>query len=61
MNDFASTTNSSNGILKDNYDNSATNAMKEAIKRRKEKLIFEGGVTSNPDYNSKDVELKDDR
>ena len=56
MNNFASTENSS-AILKDNY--SGTNAMKEALKRRKQKLIEDGSVSPDDTYSSKDPEPKD--
>jgi len=53
MNDFANSQNS--GILKNDYrDEPATDAMREALKRRKQKLIDQGSVSENEDYNSKD-------
>ena len=48
MNDFASTENS--GVLKDDY--SATNALKEAIRRRKIKLIDQESAAEDPNYNA---------
>lgn len=52
-NSFSSTENGS-AILKDDYD--ATNSMKEALRRRKERLIAEGSIPANPNYSSKPIE-----
>jgi hypothetical protein len=56
MNDFASTLNS--GLLKDAYnpEKPAESDLKVALKRRKAKLIDQGSVAENPDYNSDDSE-----
>jgi len=56
MNDFQSITSGS-GILKNDY--TATNAMKEVLKRRKQKLIDQGSVAPQDEYNSKDPEEAD--
>ena len=56
MNEFANTSNSSS-LLKNNY--AGTNAMKEALKRRKQKLIDNGSVSPDDTYSSKDPEPKD--
>ena len=59
MNDNATIANSA-GLLKNVYggDNKASSEMREALRRRKEKLILQGSVPENETYNSKDREEK---
>lgn len=54
MNDFASIENS--GILKNVYNpDTASNSMKEALLKRKQKLIAQGSVPADSTYNSIDL------